>query len=155
MKTSSHFHPLNLLFATCFLLALPVLSQSKKPVNAQPEFYYYKNTSLVYSVDPKTNGITEMFLKSENVENQLYELKGNCYRCEYYLGTVEGSLKVKGKKIVKSKNSRFTIHTLDNLMSKQNFFPGTNYLPGDNYTLAGIPARVVFNQKGKFILETN
>ena len=153
MNTQLLFHHHILLLAICFLTVHPTFAQSNKLVANNPEFSYHKNTSLVYSVDPKTNGINRIFLKRENVESQLYELKGDCYRCEYYLGTVEGSIKLAGNKIVKGKNCRFTINTQENLMSGQYYFPGNQYLPGVSYTLAGMNTIVVSNQKGKFIVE--
>jgi hypothetical protein len=119
------------------------------------DFIYQENTPLVFSVDPKTNGVTEMFLKDPDLEHQLYRLKEDCYRCEFYLGSVEGNLKIRERKIINSKNSVFTINTSENLMPGSVFSPGTQYTPGSEFSLAGIKTTVVTNHKGSFVLKAN
>lgn len=153
MRTQLPFQPFILLLTICLLSGLTTTAQSRDRFENNPEFNFHKKTPLVFSVDPKTNNIIEIFLKRENVENQLYQLKADCYRCEYYLGTVEGNIKIRDNKIVKGKKSKFTIHTEDNLMSGLFYFPGNQYQPGTSYILAGMKTRVISNQQGKFIVE--
>jgi hypothetical protein len=143
------------LLVLCFLTGYTGNSQEKEPARPMEDFIYQKNTALVFSVDPKTNGITEVFLKDTNIEHQLYKLKEDCYRCEFYLGSVDGNLKLRDRKIVNSKNSVFTINTSNNLMPGTDFLPGKEYSPGSEFSLAGIKTTVVTNQKGSFILKAN
>lgn len=143
------------LLVLCFLSCTPANSQEKKPARPMEDFIYQKNTELVFSVDPKTNGITEVFLKDTNVEYQLYKLKEDCYRCDFYLGSVEGNLKIRDRKIINSKSSVFTIHTEDNLMPGSVFLPGTEFVPGKEFSLAGIKTTVIANNKGSFVLKAN
>ncbi|QCY69421.1 hypothetical protein FHG64_08460 [Antarcticibacterium flavum] len=144
-----------LLFVTGLLTCSIAQAQIQKPDRPIEDFEFRKNTALVYSVDPKTNGINEVFLKEPNVEHQLYKLKEDCYRCEYYLGSVEGTLKIKDSKIVNSRSSVFTINTMENLMPGTDFLPGPEYAPGSRFSLAGIKTTVLANQKGSFVLKAN
>lgn len=143
------------LLILCIFTCPAANSQVKKSEQPNGEFEFQKNTALVFSVDPRTNGVTEVYLKDPDVEQQLYKLKEDCYRCQFYHGNVEGTLKIKDKKIVNSRSSVFTINTTDNLIPGINFFPGTEYTPGAEFSLAGIRTTVVANKKGSFILEAN
>ncbi len=144
-----------ILLVTGLLSCSTAHSQIRKPERPLEDFEFRKNTALVYSVDPRTNGIIDVFLQDTNVEHQLYKLKEDCYRCEYYLGSVEGNLKIKDRKIVNSRGSVFTINTMENLMPGATFLPGLEYAPGTPFSLAGIKTTVVANQKGSFILRSN
>ncbi|HSI70911.1 MAG TPA: hypothetical protein VK941_11800 [Gillisia sp.] len=143
------------LLVLCFLTCTTAIAQEEKSVRPMEDFVYQKNIALVFSVDPKTNGITEVFLKDTDIEHQLYKLKEDCYRCEFYLGSVDGDLKIKDKKIINSKSSVFTIKTTDNLMPGTIYSPGTEYTPGSEFSLAGIKTTVVANKKGSFIVKVN
>lgn len=113
-----------------------------------------KVTDLIFSVDPKNNGVNEIFLKEPDLEAQLYLLKGECYRCEFYEGTIEGPFTVKDSRIKPGKKATLTINTMDNLMADKIFDPG-QFLPGSEFNLARTNSTVIVNKKGSFKVRTN
>lgn len=149
------FHQMIVVLVMVLFTGMNVNSQIMKPERPIEDFIFQENTDLVYSVDPKTNGITEVFLKDTDVEHQLYKLKEDCYRCEFYLGSVEGTFKIHNKRIVNSKSSVFIIKTTRNLMPGTDFSPGAQYAPGTEFSLAGIKTTVLANKNGSFILKAN
>ncbi len=111
-------------------------------------------TDLIFSVDPKNNGINEVFLKEPDVEAQLYKLKGECYRCEFYKGNITGKFAVKNSRIRPGKKTVLTIHTMENLMPGKIFDPG-QFPPGSRFNLARTKTTVIDNQKGSFKVRVN
>lgn len=111
-------------------------------------------TNLIFSVDPKTNGVNGVFLKEPNEEAQLYKLKGDCYRCDFYEGSIEGPFTVTDSRIKPGKEAVLTIYTVHNLMPGKEFDPGP-FPPGSRFSLARTKATVIANQKGSFKLRTN
>lgn len=138
-----------------FFTGIFAFAQESQNLNYSQDFNQGKITELIFSVDPRTNEVNKIFLKKENPEKQLYELKSNCYRCDFYRGNFDGTLKMRGNRIINSKKGKFTIHTFDNLMPGQHFLPGEKFQPGTKFSLAGIKTTVLTNQKGIFIVESN
>ena len=111
-------------------------------------------TGVIFSVDPKDNGVNGVFLKEPNEEAQLYKLKGECYRCDFYEGSIEGPFTVTESRIKPGKKAILTIYTVHNLMPGKEFEPGP-YPPGSRFSLARTKATVIANQKGSFKLKTH
>jgi len=111
-------------------------------------------TNLIFSVDPRNNGVNGVFLKEPNEEAQLYKLKGDCYRCDFYQGSIEGPFTVTGSRIKPGKKAVLTIYTVHNLMPGKAFEPGP-FPPGSRFSVERTKATVIANQKGNFKLRTN
>ena len=111
-------------------------------------------TGLIFSVDPKNNGVNGVFLKEQDTEAQLYKLKGDCYRCEFYEGNIEGPFIVTSSGIKPGKKAVLTIHTTHNLMQEKVFDPGA-FPPGSRFNLVRFRATVINNQNGSFKLRIN
>lgn len=111
------------------------------------------SASLIFSVDPKNNEVNGIFLKEQDTEAQLYKLKGECYRCEFYQGNIEGPFLVTNSRIKPGKKAVLTIYTLHNLMPGKEFDPGP-FPPGSRFNVARIKTTVIENQKGSFKLRT-
>lgn len=113
------------------------------------------HTAVIFSVDPRTNEVNEIFLKKGNSEQQLYKLKEDCYRCSFYLGSLEGSYKLRRDRLIPDKTSTLTINTGENLMRGSRYIPGDEYLPGAQFSMAGVKTTVIANQNGKFTVIAN
>ncbi len=111
-------------------------------------------TGVIFSVDPKNNGVNGVFIKEPDQEAQLYKLKGDCYRCEFYEGNIEGPFTVTDSRIKPGKKAVLTIYTVNNLMPGKVFEPGP-FPPGSRFSLARTKTTVIANQKGSFKLRTN
>lgn len=111
-------------------------------------------TDLIFSVDPKYNGVNEVFLKGPDVEAQLYILKGDCYRCEFYEGTIEGAFTVHNFRLTPGRKATLTINTLENLMDDKIFDPG-KYPPGSRFYLGRTKTTVIENLEGSFKVRRN
>ena len=111
-------------------------------------------TNLIFSVDPRDNSVNGVFLKEPNEEAQLYKLKGECYRCDFYEGSIEGPFTVTDSRIKPGRKAVLTIYTVHNLMPGKEFEPGP-YPPGSRFNLVRTKATVIANQKGSFKLRTH
>lgn len=140
-----------------------IVSMMETPVTAQIKELNAKTggeiapiiTDIIFSVDPRTNKVNNYFIRNSDTELQLYKLKENCYRCNYYLGHLEGGYQLKGSKLIPNKKSVFTIKTTHNLMPGEIFDPGIKFPPGAFFSMAGIKTTVVENQRGIFKVKTN
>ena len=144
-----------ILFAAgCFIQTSGIYAQpetsSLKEHNPKSE----SGTGVIFSVDPKHNGVNGVFLKESNTEAQLYKLKGDCYRCEFYEGNIEGPYSILSSGIKPGKKAVLTIFTVHNLMQGKEFDPGP-FPPGSRFNLVRIKATVIDNQKGSFKLRIN
>lgn len=146
---------------TIFCIIISCLWFEKESLVAQTIAFSQKNNTenseekieVIFSVDPKNNGINDVFLKEQDMEAQLYKLKATCYRCEFYEGTVEGSFTEKDSRIRPGKQATLTIHTMQNLMPGKVFVPG-KFPPGSRFTMARTKTKVIENQKGSFRVKT-
>ncbi len=111
-------------------------------------------TDVIFSVDPKNNGVNGVFIKELDTEAQLYKLKGECYRCEFYLGSIEGAFNIVNSKVKPVKNAIITIYTSQNLMRGKVYEPGP-FPPGSRFNLARTKTTVIEKQNGKFRLRSN
>lgn len=145
------------------MITMGIVSMMETPVTAQSTELKAKSgeeiiptlTDIIFSVDPRTNGVINFYIRNANTELQLYKLKENCYRCNYYLGHLEGEFQIKGSKLIPTKRSVFTIKTTHNLMPGEIFDPGAKFPPGAVFSMAGIKTTVVENQKGSFKVRAN
>ncbi len=137
----------------CFFQNSVSFAQQNSSLN-KPDPSAQTVTNIIFSVDPKNNGINDVFLKDPDIEAQLYILKGECYRCEFYLGTIEGTFSSQGSRLRPGKNATLTINTLENLMPGKVFDPGP-FPPGSRFILARTKTTVIENQHGSFRLKTN
>lgn len=154
MKKFTFLHFL-ILFICCFFYNPTTFAQEQTSyLNSKPNGVPTKVTNLIFSVDPKNNGINGVFLKGPDKEAQIYLLKGKCYRCEFYGGTIEGSFKVYDSNITPGKKAILTINTMENLMEAKKFDPG-NFPPGSRFNLARIKTTVIANQPGSFKVRIN
>lgn len=139
-----------LMWAVWFLTSVTATAQVNNNNRDIEKFIPEKSTSVIFSVDPRTNKVEDIFIKKTNSEQQLYDLKAECYRCQYYVGRLEGEYKVSSLRLIPAKEAILTIHTRENLMPGEKFYPGENFLPGTEFELAGIKTTVVANQEGTF-----
>lgn len=137
------------------LLMFPATAQDNAPKKGMEKFLPEKNTPVIFSVDPQTNEIAEIFIKKSNTEQQLYDLKADCYRCEYYLGSLEGDYKKTSLKLIPAKETLLTVHTNKNLMPGAEYSPGEKFKPGSEFVLAGLKTIVVANKPGTFTVKTH
>ncbi len=110
---------------------------------------------VVFSVDPRKNKITKIYIQEESTEQQLYQLKQDCYRCSYFTGNLYGTFAIRKNYIVPLKGATLTINTGKDLMTAEEFKPGTNFRPGSVFPLAGIKTTVVSNLPGVMVLKGN
>lgn len=141
-----------LLPACCLFQNSVIFAQQHATINNQNQDETTL-TNIIFSVDPKNNGVTEVFLREPDIEAQLYKLKGECYRCEFYSGSIEGPFSTKDSRIRPGKKATLTIHTMQNLMPGKVFDPGP-YPPGSRFSLGRTKATVIENQKGTLRLRT-
>ncbi|QED38621.1 hypothetical protein FK178_13255 [Antarcticibacterium arcticum] len=139
-----------LLPACCLFQNSPIFAQQYADLNHQNPAVP-ASTNIIFSVDPKNNGVNEVFIREPDIEAQLYKLKGECYRCEFYSGSIEGPFTTKDSRIRPGKKATLTIHTMQNLMPGKVFDPGP-YPPGSRFGLGRTKATVIENQKGTFKL---
>jgi len=114
-----------------------------------------EQTEVIFSVDPKNNKITDIFIREGSTEQQLYQLKQQCYRCSYYTGNLEGSFNIKRNFIVPRKGTTITIYAGKDLMTEENFNPGPNFKVGSSFPLAGVKTTVISHQQGVMVLKVN
>lgn len=112
-------------------------------------------TEVVFSVDPRNNKINKIFLQEGSTEQQLYQLKQECYRCRYYTGNLQGTFQIKRNFIIPQKGARITINSGKDIMTAEQFKPGGNFRPGSIFLLAGIKTTVVSNKQNILILSVN
>lgn len=140
--------------ASCFFQNSATFAQQVTSALIDPESEPAKVTELIFSVDPKNNKINEVFLKEPDMEAQLYLLKGECYRCEFYEGTIAGNFRLNKSRIRPGKKATLTIFTMDNLIPGKTFNPG-QFPEGSRFDLGRTRTTVISNQKGSFIVRTN
>lgn len=141
-----------LLPACCLFQNSAIFAQENSAINTQKPAVH-TITKIIFSVDPKNNGVNEVFLREPDIEAQLYKLKGECYRCEFYSGSIDGPFSSKNSRLRPGKKAILTIHTMENLIPGKVFDPGP-YPPGSRFSLGRTKATVIENQKGTLRLKT-
>lgn len=139
-----------MMWAVWFLTIVTATAQVNKNRQDIEKFIPEKSTPVIFSVDPRTNKVEDIFIKKTNSEQQLYDLKAECYRCQYYVGRLDGKYKLSSLRLIPEKEAVLTIHTTENLMPGEKFYPGDNFIPGTEFELAGIKTTVVANKNGTF-----
>lgn len=138
------------IMAVWFLTIVTATAQSNENSRNIEKFVPEESTQVIFSVDPRTNKIEDIYIKKANSEQQLYDLKAECYRCQYYVGRLEGKYKLSSLRLIPAREAVLTIHTKENLMPGEKYKPGDDLIPGTEFELAGIKTTVVANKEGTF-----
>lgn len=138
------------MWAVWFLTLVTATAQVNTSSRDIEKFVPEKSTPVIFSVDPRTNKVEDIYIKKANSEQQLYDLKAECYRCQYYVGRLEGNFKVSSLRLIPAREAVLTINTTENMMPGEKYYPGDDLKPGTEFELAGIKTTVVANKDGTF-----